>query len=232
MGTIQKIPAMFMRGRMGRINLKLRRSIVHLIRNVAIFYCALTCHLHAQTVVVNSNLVTPSPTSGSGNFSFRVFQDAAATDHTGVWFNYQPFNIAQPASISLANINIDEGSDWYVVHEGDVFSPSTIQAGLFTPIVTSGPTSYPAVDLGRAGDVWLGIATGRGFQTPVQRTVFGWVHLQQFATLTPFMIENVMSYDSPGIIVGTTTLVPEPAMISTAICALLWCFAGRRSRRN
>jgi hypothetical protein len=46
------------------------------------------------------------------------------------------------------------------------------------------------------------------------------------------MVENVMTYDSLGVIVGTTTAVPEPATISTAICALLWCFTGCRSRRN
>jgi len=41
-----------------------------------------------------------------------------------------------------------------------------------------------------------------------------------------------MTYNSLGVIVGTTTEVPEPATTSTAICALLWCSTRRRSRRN
>jgi hypothetical protein len=98
------------------------------------------------------------------------------------------------------------------VKNGDVFSPENIQAGLFTRLVTFGPVIYPAADVGLS-DFWLGVATGHNLSS--NRTAFGWAHLQPTSPSSTglMMLANVMSYDSRGIIVGTTTLVPEPATI-------------------
>jgi hypothetical protein len=108
----------------------------------------------------------------------------------------------------------DEGSDWYVVHPGDAFSQATIAAGRFTPLVTFGPVIHPPASVG--DDFYLGISTGKGFDIPADRTVFGWVHLRQKSDGRS-MVENVMSYASRGIIVGTTTIVPEPAAIAMGL---------------
>ncbi len=87
-------------------------------------------------------------------------------------------------------------------------------------------------------DIYLGVSTGLGFSPTIggkpNRAVYGWVHLH--ALLSSInnavlqMVENVMSYDSPGIIVGTTTLVPEPASASMFLCAIAGVLSGRRRR--
>jgi hypothetical protein len=168
-----------------------------------------TCHTSTfgQTVVSNSNLLIGSNPRG---FKSAVYQDAAATDQTVGVFIYNG------TMIQSDFISPDEGSDWYVVHSGDVFSRATIAAGDFTPLVTFGPTYHPPVNVS-SGDLYLGINTGVGIDIPEDRTAYGWVHLRpnNFGILT--MVENVMSYDSLGIIVGTTTLVPEPATLTMGL---------------
>ncbi len=42
--------------------------------------------------------------------------------------------------VSLINLNVDEGSDWYVVHPGDQFGTSTIAAGQFPKLFSVYPT--------------------------------------------------------------------------------------------
>jgi hypothetical protein len=57
------------------------------IKNVATIFCVLAGSLQAQVVVVNSNLKSPAPygSASDSNLSFTVWQDAAATNWTGVW---------------------------------------------------------------------------------------------------------------------------------------------------
>jgi hypothetical protein len=166
------------------------------------------CHAAAcgQTVIRNDNLVFRP---NSGGFEFSVYQDVGATEHTCVWFNYDGTNV------SLDNICLDEGSDWYAVAPGDVFSRATIAAGRFTPLVTFGPVGYPPAFVG-PGDFSLGVSTGIGYDIPRDRTVFGWVLLRPgLGGLT--MVENAMSYESQGILVGTVRLVPEPSAITLGL---------------
>src|SRR5688500_6177303 len=79
----------------------------------------------SQSIVEDINLEF---SSSSGKFGFAVYQDLQASDYTGVAFNYTG------SEVSLDFINLDEGSDWYVVNPGDVFSPATIASGQFEPI--------------------------------------------------------------------------------------------------
>jgi hypothetical protein len=170
---------------------------MHIAKSAAVVFCIFTSYSHAQTVVVNSNVAATSP-GILGTVALTVQQNAVRTDYTSAWFNYDGRNL------SFATINLDEGSDWYVVQPGDIFSPATIQAGLFPPLVTFSEFNYPPVNVGRV-EFYLGVSTGQGFDIPEDRTAFGWVHLRrvnQFETRL-MMVENVMSYDSPGIIVGT-----------------------------
>ena len=84
------------------------------------------------------------------------------------------------------------------------------------------PPVNAAVD---TSDFYLGTSTGEGYDPFMgvekgRRTAFGWAHLKPSfpGSTTLVMLGNVMSYDSPGIIVGTTTLVPEPGV--TALFAV------------
>jgi hypothetical protein len=207
---------------------------MRLIGLTLIALAALACNLRGQTVVVNDNLSIFDPIHSSDTYEFGIFleQDAAKSTYTEVFLDYDF------TRVSFNNTLLDESMDVYLVKPGDIFSPANIQAGLFPKVFVVYPYATSSVVVGTR-DFYLGISTGIGTaQVPGEyvpnRTAFGWVHLHPIfpaAVARVSMVDNVMSYDSPGIIVGTTTLVPEPATISTTICALL-CFAGRRWRRN
>ncbi len=196
------------------------------LRVLAIVLLTSVSSLQAATVISNSNLSwVPWPF-----FKATIFQDTIILDETSVWFDFQATQVAPftfTATLRGVNVNLDEGSDWYVVNPGDVFSAENIANGLFTPLITvfSSPTLHPAVELGNAfSDIYLGVNTGRGSNG---RNVFGWVHLRPnniTGSASLDMLANVVSYDSQGIIVGTTTAVPEPsslALIGMGIGVLL-----------
>jgi hypothetical protein len=169
----------------------------------SIIWTVCACTIQAQTVIPDVNLGFSTGGLFDGDFSFQVWQNALRTDYTGVSFHYGG------STVSLAGLNADEGSDWYVVSPGNPFSQNTISAELHQPIVTFNEYSYPPAVVG-TGEFFLGVATNIGFPTyPPVRTVYGWVHLKPVNGMIT-MVSNVMSYDSRGIIVGTTTVVPEP----------------------
>jgi hypothetical protein len=81
-----------------------------------------------------------------------------------------------------------------------------------------------------SGDFHLGLALE--YYTPGPETgldVFGWVHLKPVDGLLT-MIENVISYDSPGIIVGTMEIVPEPNVGGLLVPTAATGLAMRRGR--
>ena len=191
---------------------------------VAAAFCIASSSLCAQTVIQNTNLVFgPVNNFPPANYVFTVGQSTAPVqiDYTSVWMKY-----SRP-TLEVTTINIDEGSDWYVVKQGDVFSPENIQAGMFTKLVTFGPVVYPAANVGQS-DFWLGVATGHSLSS--NRNAFGWAHMQPTTTSPTglVMVANVMSYNSRGIIVGTTTLVPEPAAIALVAIGLPMLLHRRR----
>ena len=199
---------------------------MRLIKIMLIVLVVAACKLHAQTVISDSNLTfQPDNTLPPANYRFTAFQNVAATDPTSMWFKYDGTNVL------FVSENIDQGSDWYVVQPGDFFTQTT--AGSYPPLVTPGPVGHPQVNVGD-GDIWLGVATGQSIvSSTAQRSVFGWVLLRPTfpgsGTLT--MIRNAMSYASPGIIVGTTTVVPEPCLASLLVAAAcLW--GSIRTRRK
>jgi hypothetical protein len=215
------------------------RAIMPPFRNTLILLAAFACSVQAQTVVINSNLSVYQRHLSNEEFSVGVGQNAESsiccpsapnTDYTEVYFDYDGTRVA------FNNTLLDESMDVYIVKAGDVFSPANIQAGLFPKVFVVYPSTTSSVVVS-SGDFYLGVSTGQGIANIPgtyipNRTAFGWVHLHPISVNSVSMVDNVMSYNSPGIIVGTTTLVPEPATISTTICALFWCFAGRRERRK
>ena len=134
---------------------------MNLLRNASIICLAISSSLQAQTVISNSNLLL-SPGLFGADYTFSVYQNAAATNGTAFYFDYDGTKVTYVTEL------IDEGSDWYVVKPGDAFTPANIQAGLFTPIVTFGPVGYGPINVG-SGDFWLGVSThigGTGFRAP------------------------------------------------------------------
>jgi hypothetical protein len=177
------------------------------IFSVAAAFCIASSTLCAQTVVPDTNIKFGLDDFDPG-YLFMVDKTNAPPGfprYTSVVMKYNA------PTIEVIDWTVDAGSDWYLVKPGDAFSPQNIQAGLFLRMfeVLDGPPHYAhaAVDVGLS-DFWLGVATS--YSGP--RTVFGWVHLQPTSPTELTMLANAISYNSPGIIVGTTTLVPEPTV--------------------
>jgi hypothetical protein len=76
-----------------------------------------------------------------------------------------------------------------------------------------------------APTIYLGVSTGK-WTDPRPRTAYSWVHLRPVNSVLT-MVADIMSYSSPGIIVGTTTLVPERAAWALVTIADLACFSRR-----
>ena len=174
----------------------------------------LTCHhqsVGAPVVVANSNVVvSPNTDFPPANYTAVVNQNNAL-DTTQAWFQLGG-NEPTGYSFRLHTYLTDEGADWYWVDAGDLLSEQTIADGVWMDNL-----AFPFTQQTRpvATDFYLGIATGNIDSGPDQRDAYGWVHLQIVAgKLT--MVENVMSYDSVGIIVGTSNAIPEPAALSLA----------------
>jgi hypothetical protein len=180
-----------------------------MLRSVAIICFFVASELSAAVVIEDANLSWgpdgPFPGVPDGNYRAKVFQDAGASDHTSAWFHYDG------SSIRGITANLDQGSAWYVVSAGQALTQQTIQQGLVAPLITSGPIFHPSVKLIRGQDVYLGVVTGQG-NGPEDRDVYGWVLLRPVGAFLPTltMIDNTMSYQSEGIIVGTSIVVPEP----------------------
>lgn len=162
-----------------------------------------------------------APADPLGNVSLTVQQGAIGGDYTGVWFQFSPVD-ATEFSLQPKTSNLDEGSDWYLVEQGDAFTKQSIANGDFAPVLVANGT-WDTVTVG--SDFYLGVNTGG--LPPDSRESIGWVHLQ-FVNNALTMVENVMAYNAPGIIVGTTTVVPEPSTVGLCLAG----FAGLAALRS
>jgi hypothetical protein len=193
------------------------------IRTTIIACVLSTSTLPAATVVSNANLNwQASPPQSTTSYTATIFQDAAATDHTLAWFDFDG------TSIKSAGAAVDESSDWYVMNAGEEFSKQAILNGLPSPLVISAVIS-PPVTVGFEQEFYLGVNTGLGFESGF-RNVFGWVLLKPIGGVLT-MVDNAVSYDSQGIIVGTTTVVPEPSATAIFVGAALSLVGRRRLLR-
>ena len=167
----------------------------------------------AMSTVETGN-ISLSESNEFSDYGLTVFQDAAATDFTSVYFDYDGNNL------EIISWNIDEESDWYLVASGDEFSAQNIDGGVFTTIFTADSPRGP-IAVG-SGDFFLGVNTGLGFDAPLfepNRDVFGWVHLRNTGTEL-VLLGDAMAYDFPtpgapenGIIVGAVDAIPEPSAL-------------------
>jgi hypothetical protein len=164
----------------------------------------------------------PAPVSTHGAL---VQQVPAGDNITGINFNY----VAN--TLEATNWTVDEESDWYLVQAGDILSTATIAANQFPVIFTADDPRPPvAIPL---GNFYLGVTTGLVvWPEPfsLKRDVFGWIELNNTGTdLLP--VSNAVAYEEGGIIVGTTTAVPEVGTVGLMVGGIA-LLAGRRRRRG
>lgn len=184
----------------------------------------------SATVVANTNVQLNSPSiypAYTSDYALTVFQDEAGGDGTTMWFN------VSGATLSFVGDNLDEASDWYLTSYGDPFTETTIQSAAFPVFARVVPTGFESHDLTVGyGDFYLGINTGNqngswGGPGIPPRNVYGWVHLQNTGgTLT--MLENAMSYQGTGIVIGTMQAIPEPMVSSLLVIGLVVVACCRR----
>ena len=169
----------------------------------------------AQTLIVNDNITLArdpgfADVPGPDIYTAVVIQGSNG-DFTNALFGFDG------NELTLQGVTLDEGSDWYAVSPGDVFGFETLEARRF-----------------RSGSVgtdgfYLGVATSSNFDVFPVRDVFGWAHLvSEGGQLV--MLENAVAYDSEGIVVGTTQLVPEPSGLVQASLAIATISMLRRRR--
>lgn len=252
---------------------------------------ALLTHLaDGQTIIQNSGVGLSNPNNDE-IYRFDLLQDLVTNDPTSMYFSIASSDDGL-SSIDLLfdRINLDEGSDWYLVQPGEELSRSSTVAGLnnlwvsildSTPvepnnIVLSHPTFDPNNSLPAGqSEIYLGFATNEtgtlGIPgTIAERNVFGWLRLsisgwapteleglspeaiaallslppatlelalggsileQDPASFTLAIEESVIVYGSEGIIVGTTTTIPEPSagFLWVAGAAFVSCRRRRRA---
>jgi len=204
-------------------------------RFAAIICLVFASTAQAQSIVVNNNVQLNNENQFPDLFNVSFLVSKTATHSPGCSCDTSPFFNFADGTFTPKGSSADEESDWYVVHPGDIFSPGSIANHSFPLLIdyTTVPgTVGPPLTVG-TDDFYLGVRTGVGYSFDglyhlPHRTVYGWVHLQSIGgTLT--MLGNVMSYDSPGIIVATNTVVPEPSallLLGIGVISLL----GRRHR--
>jgi hypothetical protein len=168
----------------------------------------------ADAVVVSDTNVSLSDGAPISDYALAVFKEAT-TNPTTMWFD------VSGGTLSWANINLDEASDWYLTSYGDAFTQAAIQGGDFPIFVRATDTGFDSNDLDVGfGDFYLGVNTGYGSRIglPTPRDVYGWVHLQNSGG-TLSMLGNAVAYDEGGIIIGTTQDIPEPGATGLLVCA-------------
>jgi hypothetical protein len=195
---------------------------------VAVLCAVIASDQSSAQVVINENIrfgVSPDPALGDYQLATSkcVTWDAPACSaaQPSIHFDYE--NGVIDARFGFA----DEGIDLFLVQPNDVFSSLTVQTESI-PVIHNlvPPKSSPPVPVGTT-DFYLGVRTGLGFVPPFtpdhvvpNRDVYGWVHLRPLnGVLT--MVENVVSYNSRGIVVGATTVVPEPTSSALVAIAML-----------
>ena len=178
----------------------------------------------AQSAVVFENNIQLNADPGFADFELLIFQDAAATDPTSIFFDFD----SAASMITFVTANIDEGSEWYFADQGEEFSAATIGslvvfASLDNPstVNMSFETESPLFHLG----VNTGLGDGSGGE--FDRSVFGWVLLENTGSDLE-LVESAVTYDQPGIVVGTLETVPEPSSVLLLSFGGLACLLRRR----
>ena len=193
--------------------------------------CAIVSGQTSAQVVINENVRFNAIAPSLGEY--RIAASKCVTWDAPACLGAQPSVALRYDSgiLDAGLVTLDEGIDLFVTQPNDVFTAKNVEMGNF-PIVLNlvPPVSSPPAPVG-TGDFYLGVRTGVGFVALgiPNRDVYGWVHLRPVNGILT-MVENVMSYNSRGIVVGTTIVVPEPTSLAMVACGLVIGLINGRTR--
>jgi hypothetical protein len=167
--------------------------------------------------VITGSHLRLSDEAAVGDYVLTVFQDEAGSDDTSIWVELTGSRLA------AVDINLDEGSDWYLATLNEEFSAASIADGRH-PVLLQVATPYVMneVEVG-SGEFYLGVNTSQG----EARDVYGWARLRNDGG-SLVLLDSAMAYGGSGIYIGTTQQVPEP---SSALLLVVG-FAGLLYRRR
>ena len=173
--------------------------------------------------------------SNPGSFALEVLQ-SPESDVTQVFGEVAVSG--STATLLLNNTALDEGSDWFVTNPGDLFTRDSIDAGQFNFLPITEPASG-SLDVEVGESFFLGVNTGRSddffsddsVPFDVIRQHFGWGEflINQNGELQ--ILDSAVAYDLGGIVIGTSTAIPEPSSGLLMLAGAAFLFL-RRSRCN
>jgi hypothetical protein len=198
--------------------------------NPFVLACAIACTpaIEAAVVVEDTN-VRWVPDTTLGEYRATVIQTYVNDDFTSVWFDHHTI---PGQSLQAVNSHADEGSFWFLVQDGQEFSPATIAANQF-PAFNRGSLPWQPVAI-PLGTFYLGVRTGTAQYPPGPVAAYGWAKMNNSGTAIT-MLDNAIAYsvqgEPAGIYVGTSTPVPEPS-VTWAGSALAIAWTLRRCHRR
>jgi hypothetical protein len=174
---------------------------VKMVKKVLLLFCLVCSSSSLNAAVITNSNITLQADGIVGRFSLTVYQNEAGTNPTSIWFDHEGTNLI----LRGIGINLDKGSNWYFANYGDAFGPTTIDSGSFVlfSLLETFNVGY--------GDFYFGVSTGESV-FPSDYDVFGWAKLRNSSSGVE-LLGSAVAYDSGGIIIGTTTIVPEPSAI-------------------
>lgn len=165
------------------------------------------------------------PNPDTGNTSIWVDQTAGG-DYTGSFLAYN----AAAGTLSFRNLNVDEGSELFLVQPGDALTQTT--QGNFLSLYS---TYNTPVQVGR--DFYLGAGTRSGSDPGFSWadhawTSFGWAHFRADEQGQLSIVDSAMAFREPGIVVGTLTTAPESSTFVLMGLGLLGVAGLRRQHQS
>jgi hypothetical protein len=187
---------------------------------VAVVFLAFLCREVNSQVIVNVNMFfVATPTLSRFSLGASAFPEHGPTApcapvgcYSGAAFHYDGHSVTQLDSDLLWT------PGWYIAEYGEPLNSLTPFNGQPEP-----------VEVG-TGDFYAGVRIP-DIDTPFG---YGWAHLRSVnGVLT--MVENVMAYGLPGIVVGTTHILPEQATavgVATSLPLIFFRWSFRRRNRS
>lgn len=185
-----------------------------MLRALVIFFAPASMAL-AAVITDTHILLSAAPDLPEYDYQLTIYQNPGYPDPTSIVFD------REGGDLIFRGVNLDEGSDWYFADAGDLFNAQTIgqnNFAAFNLVDRVYPVGY--------GEFYFGVNTTPGLQPELGRNIFGWAHMRNSDTGLELLGSGV-SYDFPGIIIGTT-LVPEPGLTLSAGGALVMLMRRRR----
>lgn len=164
---------------------------------------------HSAVVVDTGFLLGPDNSGGFPSYQYALTIEQyppPGASSTSILFDQSAQNL------TFRTMNLDGGSYWYFTMLNDSFTPDNIAQGDF--ILFNQPDQSFNVPY---GNFYFGVRTFSDFGEDIQG--FGWAMMNNSETgLT--LLGSAITYDQPGIIIGTTSTVPEPGVLSLLLPAL------------